>query len=145
MIEITPASVDQVIRGRGGRFISIGNDVNGIAKQLLEIDPRLRIRYSQEGEYFMIYLEGAAAHGRNHLVLTAQFLDGRVLERTREVCSGTYDPGADMDRREAEIDAKKDYELHEKLGDAGERLAHAVKTDLRKGRPGPIYIPPDLY
>jgi hypothetical protein len=145
MISIIPATVDQVIRGRGGKTIVIDNDVSGIAKQLLEIDSRLRVSYSFEGRYFMIYLEGAAAHGRNHLVLTAEVLDGRVIQRCREVCRSDYDVGADLTAREAQIDADKDYQFSQQVGELSEHLAHAIKSDLKKGRPGPIYIPPDVY
>jgi hypothetical protein len=93
----------------------------------------------------MVYLEGAAAHGRNHPVLTSQYLDQRVLDRTRQVCNDSYDPGADMTQREAEMDAKNDYDFGQKIGEVSQELAKAIRTDLKKGRPGPNYMSPDVY
>lgn len=145
MIEITPASLDQVTRGRGGRFIHIDNDVCGIAKQLQEIDSRAVLKYSEAGSYFLVTLRGAASHGRDHLVLTTSELDARTVERFRQVCSPSYSPGRDDEEHTTKIDRKLDKVFSEEVGEVSERLAHAVRSDLKKGRPGPVYIPPDVY
>ncbi len=145
MITITPATIDMVAKGRNGKVISITNDVCGIAQQLKEIDDRLELRYSEEGEYFAVVLLGAALHGRPHLVTTCQELHGGLVEHVRRLADPSYNTGQAGDTIDQQRDKEIDKEFTERVGDLSEKLAHAIKTDLKKGRPGPIYIPSSAY
>ncbi len=142
MIEITSATLAQVSQGRGSELILIEDDVHDVAKRLREIHDSLRLRYNKQGEYFVVYQDTGDGE---HLVTTAQECDARLVERVRRVVSPSYNYGAEMDKAEAQADAIKNQEFKEQVGEISERLAHAVRTDLRKAIPGPVYIPPDLY
>lgn len=145
MITITPASLDMVVAGRGGQRITIDNDVCGVAQQLREIDERMALQYSPEGNYFMVVLLGAAAHGRPHLVTTCQELHGGLVEHVRRLASPGYDAGQALETIDKDYDREVEHRFKEQVGEVSERLSHAIKSDLKKGRPGPTYIPPDAY
>jgi hypothetical protein len=127
-MEIRSASYNQVLKGRGGRMVLIDDDVCGIAAQLLEIDPSLRLRWSEAGEYFVVYQQ-IDEHTR-HLVTTAQELDGRLLQRVLKITHPDFDFAAEVDRIDAEADAAIEHRFHEGVGERGERLAHAVRKDM---------------
>lgn len=142
MTEIVPATLTQVVRGRGGSTILIEDDVCGVAQRLKEIDDSFRLRYNEQGEFFVVYqLTGDG----EKLVTTAQECDARLVERVRRVASDSYDYGAEVTKAEDEADRIKNEQFKEEVGEISERLAHAVREDLRKAIPGPVYIPPDLY
>lgn len=132
-MELEAASLSQIRMGKNGRVVEIDNDVLGIAKQLLEIHPSLRLRYSEAGEYFVVYqiLEG----GKQHMVTTALELDGRLLDRVREVASEGYDFLSEIERREAKVQADHDHRIREQIGEGGERLAHAIRADMGERKP----------
>ncbi len=144
-MRIEPATINQVITGRGGRKILVEDDVCGVAKQLKEIDDRLALEYNESGEYFMILLLGAGLGGRPHCVTTCQELHGGVVEHIRRLANGTYDVGAEGDQIDRQADANNDWQFRENVGEISEKLAHAIRTDLKKGHPGPVYLPPDVY
>lgn len=141
LCEVPAATLDQVVRGRGGPLVLIENDVGDVARQLQEIHESLRLRYNQQGQFFVVYqLTGDG----EKLVTTAQVLDARLVEHIRRLVHPSYDFGAEVDRLDAENDRRKDYEFDQKVGEIAEELAHAVRTDIRKSKPGPVYIPPDI-
>lgn len=125
-MEITPASLTQVFKGRGGRFITVDGEV---ARQLQAIDPELHLRYSHGGDYFVVYrVDGGT--GVEELVLTAQQCDLRIVNRVRTIAQPTYDYGAELDRIDAERNKQIDYEKAQEVGEIGERLAHAIRKDI---------------
>ena len=141
-VEITPASLDQVIRGRGGNLMSIDSDVGNVAIDLQKIDSNLKLKYNEHGGFFAVIREHE--DGSTDLVTTALELDQRIVERVRKVCDPTYDFNADVQRMENEGKKETEDAFAERVGDASERLAHAIRTDIRKARPGNTYIPPDI-
>lgn len=141
-IEITPATLDQVIKGRGGRLVQIEADVGNVAKDLQELDSTLRLKYNEAGEFYAVY--NIYADGSSHLVTTATECDQRLYRRVKQLYSNNYDYHAESERLESDGAKERDHEFKEKVGEASERLAHAIRTDLRRSRPGSTYIPPDI-
>lgn len=142
LTEIAPATLAQVVKGRGGNAVLIEDDVCDVAKRIKEINDSFRLRYNEQGEFFVVYqLTGDG----EKLVTTAQECDARLVERVRHVASDSYDYGAEMEKADAENDRVKNSQFGEEVGEISERLAHAVREDLRRAIPGPVYIPPDLY
>jgi hypothetical protein len=143
MIDISPVSLDQVQRGRGGRLVIIDNDVNGVAKDIQAIHPDFFLRFNEQGGYFVVLQDMGPAH-RPHVVTMAQECDQRLARRVQKVVHPSYDPGADMDRHHDERDRINNAENADKVGEVSEKLAWALREDIRKARPGPVYIPPDI-
>jgi hypothetical protein len=135
-MDIEPASLTQIARGRDGKVVAIDDDVSGIAQQLKEIDPQLRLRYSEAGEYFAVYCETPQ---ETYLVTTAQELDGRILQRIRKVASGRYDYVAELDALDARAERERDRAFSEQMGEAHQQLKHALQKDL--GSKPKIYVP----
>lgn len=125
-MEITPASITQVFKGRGGRFITVDGDV---ARELQKIDRELHLRYSHGGDYFVVYRVDPGT-GDEELVLTAQECDLRIVNRIREIAQPTYNFAAELDRIDAARNAQIDYEKGQEVGEIGERLAHAIRKDI---------------
>jgi|SRR5215831_14498255 len=142
-IEITPASLAHVTKGRGGSFVTIEDDVLDIAKQIQEVHPEFELQYNEEGEYFRVVQ--ATPGYRKHTVTTALEADTRLVNRLKALVA---DPEANRqsqvenDRR---VEANQDHRFSEAVGEASERLAFAIRSELKKGRPGNVYIPPDMY
>lgn len=143
MIDITPASLDQIVKGRGGQLIVIENDVCGVAADIKKIHPDLFLRYNPQGKYFAV-LQDMGPNHRPHVVTTSQECDQRLVRRVQKVCDPQYDGGAEMDRQHDETDRINNAKAHESVGEVSERLAWAIREDIRKSRPGPVYIPPDI-
>jgi hypothetical protein len=142
-MEIPAASIAQVQRLRDGRLVEIADDVCGTVKQLQEIDKSLRVRHSDVTGLFVLYQ--LLDSGEEHLVFTTPFLDQRVVDRFRKIAQPGYDYAAELDQIDRAADKPHDDRMRDKVEDAAERLAHAIRTDLKKARPGPVYVPPDLY
>jgi hypothetical protein len=138
-MEIRPATYAQIKRGRDGRMVAIDDDVAGIAAQLLEIDPSLRLRWSESGEYFVVYQDLGSTQ---HLVTTAQELDGRLLQRVLQVTHPDFDFAAEVDRVDAEADREAARRFSEGVGERGERLAHAIRKDM--GFTSRVVVPKDV-
>lgn len=147
MIDITPASLDQIVRGRGGNLIVIENDVNNVATDIRTIHPDLFLRYNDQGGYFVV-LQDLGPNHRPHVVTTAQECDQRLVRRVQAIVqgtiNGTYDYGAEIDKHHTETDRINNVQFAEHVGEVSEKLAWAIREDLRKSRPGPVYIPPDI-
>ena len=125
-MEIQPASFTQVLRARDGRMVVVDDDVLGVARQLREIDTSLRLRYSEAGNYWVVYQEieenGAK---RMHLVLTSRELTPAIVKRVQQIAHPSYNAADEADRLDREARKERERKLSEALGDAGERLHHA--------------------
>ena len=78
--EIEPASIEQIKAGRDGKMHLITQDAGGIAQRLQEIDERLHLRYSEVGQYYVVYArEHNQEAGSGYMVATYQELDGRIV------------------------------------------------------------------
>ncbi len=138
-MELRYASIDQVRKGKGGREVHIdaGSDVFDMVRQIKEIDPKLSVHWNDDGEYFEI--RELCADLKERLVLTSLELDQRLLEHLRKIGSPDWNVADEIDRHEAQREAKIDHATHERVGEIGEQMAHALRKDLQhKGR---IFLP----
>lgn len=131
-IEITPATLAQVHRTRNGHQIAIDDDVQGVARDLLAIDPSLRLHYDPHGEYYVVKQLVTERDGTvtEKLVTTALELDQRIVHRVRQIAHPSYDYAAELDRVDAAADRERDRRQAELVGPMAERLAHALRKDL---------------
>ena len=150
-MEIRPATVAQVSKGRSGKYVEIADDVQGISNGLHEIDPHIRLRFSEAGGYFVIYWSetGAAEEDNDpnnttYLIFTAQDLDHRIVKRMAEVYWKCRRPGYsfadELDKEQERQKKEKDHAFTEAMGDRYERLAHAMRRELGYDK-GRIYVP----
>lgn len=143
MIDIQPVGLDQVQRGRGGNLVIIDHDVNNVARDLKNIHPDFMLRYNEQGGYFVV-LQDMGPNHRPHVVTMAQECDQRLVRRVQRIVHPSYDPGAEMDRHHDERDRINNAKASEEFAEVSEKLAWAIREDIRKARPGPVYIPPDM-
>jgi hypothetical protein len=141
-MQIPAASISQVQRLRDGRLVEISDDVCNVVKDLQALDPNVRVRHSDATGLFVLYFD---KEGDEQLIFTSPFLDQRVVERFRQISEPGYDYAAELDRIDNAAEREHDARMKEKVEEASERLAHAIRTDLKKAEPGKLYVPPDLY
>jgi len=127
-------------------MILVEDDVGNVAADLREIDPGLRLRYSENGGFFVVYHYRRTGRGpddfREELVLTAYECDQRIVNRVREI---------DAQRRGAlkfseELTKAEDHRKRnslEAIKDKQREKAERVYHDLRKeaGVKTRIYVP----
>lgn len=129
-MEIKPATLTQITRARDGRMVLIDDDIGNVAHDLHEIDPGLRLRYSEAGRYFVVYWqEDGEEDGNGHLVLTAEECDQRIIQRVKEIMRESYDYVAELDKLEEQKQKDADYKLSQQVGEASERLAFALRKE----------------
>lgn len=140
-IEISPASVAQVHRTRVGGNIQIDDDVQGIAKELHEIDASLCLEFDPDEDLYIVYQAVAEPDGSTSEKLVTTWpldrngpLDKRLVHRIRQIASEGYDYVAELDRIDAEAKAREEYEFAERMGPAAEKLAWALLKDLGEGQ-----------
>lgn len=145
-MEITPASLPQITKGRRGRVVFVDNDAFDIAKRLREIDDSLRLAWNEFGEYFVVYqiLRGPNESEVEHLVTTwdpktSGAPDGRLVERVMKIAHPDYDFAAELERIDRAADKQRDHEFAEKIGPYSERLFQAMRKDL--GIKDSIFVP----
>lgn len=128
-MELQPARVDQLVNVRG-RWIGIEADVGGVVAQIVEIGHDrgidLSVRISEATGVFKVV---QTIDGEEQLVTSSTTLDGRLVQRIRQVTAPTYDLAAEAEKLEREKDADFWREQENKVGDAAERLAHAFRRD----------------
>lgn len=115
-------------------MVQIDDDVQGVANALHEIDPHIRLRYSEAGEYYVVYwLPDEWEEGDGYLIFTATELDHRIAHHMQEVYWRCQRPGysfaEEIDKQEDKRKADEDHEWDEKHGELHERLAHALQKD----------------
>jgi hypothetical protein len=135
-MELQAASLAQVRRGRDGRQITIDEDVLGVVKELKQIDPGLKVRWNEVGEYFVVY--EVLKDGTESLVTTTPTLDGRLVKHMRRLGSEDYDYVAEIERMDTDAERAKDRVFSERVGELGEQAAHALRQDLN---PGKVILP----
>jgi hypothetical protein len=137
-VQIENTSLACVQRGINGKLITIEDDVLDIARRLKAIHPSLHLYWNEQGEYFVIY--ELCEDGRERLVTTVKELDSRLIEHFEMLASESWDPVAEMDRMDDAAEAAKKDAFAERVGEIGERLHHALRSDygFNKDR---VYVP----
>lgn len=138
-MEIEPVRADlaQVTRGRDGRMVEIDPELHNIAADLKQINPHFRVRWSEAGEYFVIYYRPEGEElGSGYVITNVQELDQRVVTLLRKISwrmenDHSYSLADEIEANEAAADKAKDHEMSEKYGEMYERLAHAIRQDLQ--------------
>lgn len=138
-MEIRPASLAQMAKGRNGHMVEIQDDVQGVANSLAAIDPHIRLRFSEAGGYFVAYwLPDDGEEGDGYLITTAQDLDMRLVKRIEEVywrCrQRDYSYAGEIDKTEVKAQAQKDHEWAQKNGELVERLAYALREGTNRNQ-----------
>jgi hypothetical protein len=123
------ATLIQVRAGRGGRLIEIDADVMNICNRIREIDTSLGVDWNEDGNYFRVYqlVQG----GEKHVVTTTRELTPEVVEEVRRLADPNYDFAGELERLDDKADHDNQHAFHEKSGDVGERLYHAMRKDLQ--------------
>lgn len=140
-MEVRPANLAQITKGRKGQMVQVDDDVQGIANALAKIDHRIRLRYSELGEYWVIYYlpdHPDFEEGDGDLIFTATELDHRIVKHMEQVYWKCQQPGYSFaDEVEAAEEKKKkdaDDEFTESMGEMYERLGHALRQDTLRNK-----------
>jgi hypothetical protein len=143
-MDISPASALQVMDS--GDLIEISDDILGVARDLREIDPELKLRYSEDQDIWVVYQERrhpiTGELQMRQLVTTQRspLMPAALVERVRMVTNEGYDFVAEMERAEKKAKRDHEHELREARGPALERLAHAMQKDLGYDQ-GRVFVP----
>lgn len=131
------ASLAEVQAGRGAELVNVEDDVLDVVRRLKEIHPGLNVRWNPRQEYFTIY--ELCDDGRERLVTNVTELDPRLIAHFEMLASESWDAVAEMDRMDDKADAEKKHAFEERVGEIGERLHHALRSDYEvKDR---IFVP----
>lgn len=139
--------MEQIRLGRDGKMHLITEDAGGIAQRLREIDPRLHLRYSEKGQYYVVYArEEHEPEGTGYMVATYQTLDARVIKDIEQIKWLNEQPGysyADaLEEKNAQAEAKREYDFSQKIKENAEQLAWAIRKDL--GEQGRIIVDKEI-
>jgi hypothetical protein len=134
-MEIRPASLAQIQKGRDGQMLEIDDDVQGVANALNLIDHHIALRFSEVGNYFVAYWKPDGwEDGSGYVITTAQDLDHRIVKRVEDIYAKCKQPGYsfsdELEKNEAIAKAEQEHEAVEKNGPMLEQLAHAMRKDL---------------
>lgn len=128
-MEIRPATLDQIQKGRNGKKVVITNDVGDVAKKLKEVDPTLELHYNESAQYFVVIQR---VGNIEHLVTTALDLDDRIVERIKKITKPEYNYEEESIAIKKQADKDLEHRRKEQVGEIGERLAHAIRKDLNE-------------
>ncbi len=132
-MEIQPASIDQLKKGKDGKYVLIENDVGNVASDLQRISSDLKLRYSDIGDYYVVYREWMEGFElKQKLVTTSTECDQRLVKRVEFITSDHYNFAEEVDRMDREAEKAADKAFSEKVGEIGERLSHAIRKDSEK-------------
>jgi translation initiation factor 2 alpha subunit (eIF-2alpha) len=131
-VKIQPATITQLQKASTGRWVEIEADVGSVAQQLKEIAENigveLHLRYSEVTDVFKVVQ--VMPDGDEQLVTSAQEADQRLVDKVREVTSPRYDLAKEAEEAQHLKDRDFDQVQHDRIGDAAERLGHALRKDL---------------
>jgi hypothetical protein len=130
-MEIPAATLAQVTAAADGTMALVEDDVCNVARDLRQLHPDLRLRFSESAGHFAVYQQ-IEKQGRvqQHLVTTSQVCDQRLVKRVRMLLSPEYSFGDEVARVQAQRQRERKRAFVEKLGDPGERAFHALRKDL---------------
>lgn len=107
----------------------IEEDVGDIAKRLNEIDESLFLQWVERGEYFRVIQRTEG--GSEQIVTTVKELTPALVEHVRMLGSEDYDLAKEAERMDNEAKQANDRRFSEQIGEAGERMAHAIRKDIQ--------------
>jgi hypothetical protein len=122
-----------------GKFVTYGLDreVERVYRAIERDYPRLQCAFDNENKEHTI-LEHCK-DGRHRLVLARPacigFPEDIVRLQIERANSEKFDPLKEIDEAEKAVEKRRDERLHEAIGDAGEKLAHAFAQDGLTVRP----------
>jgi hypothetical protein len=119
-----------------GRYVTYGvsKDVERAYRNIERDYPRLRCAWDQENKEHMIVEH--CADGEHRLVLNSKhFMEDLIRSRLERANSLKFDPMDEIEQAERDVEAAHDKALHEAVGAAGEKLAHAFAADGLTVRP----------
>jgi hypothetical protein len=127
MVDITPASIDQVQAGIDGRTHVVTADVGGVAKQLRELDRSFVLRYHEHTDHYSVVQLTGDPDQPEHLVTTCQPVDGgvdpRLVDRIRQIMQPDYDVVAELQRNNDQV---RKTEADAAAQQRAEQLEHAA-------------------
>jgi hypothetical protein len=126
-VDIPSVPISTVKRTLRNKLVAITDDVQGIAAALAAIDPSLHLHYDP---HEAVYVVSQHRDGEERFVGAYPELDGRVLARVREITSERYSLADELEKSERAADKRHADAQRERLGDAGERLGHALRKDF---------------
>lgn len=143
-MQVEPAHVDQVRQATHGQMVLIDADVCGVAADLRDLDPGLKVRFAENANppFFAVYHESEDRR-TTQLVLTVKAhqtiagtwagLDQRVVDRLKEIDAqgrSGYDFAAEVEKQNKRAHEEHRARFRERAGEIGEQAAHAVRKDL---------------
>lgn len=141
---IKPATIEQVQAGADGKFHVIDNDAGGIVARLKRLDENLNLRFSEAGNYYVVYYQG---QNGPELVATYETLDARIAEDIERMDYAMKQPGYnfadELEKLEAEAKREEDYRQKEAMGESAQKLAHALRKDMGFDQ-GKIFVSKDI-
>lgn len=131
-MNIDPATLPQIQKGRRGTVVFIDHDSLDVAKRLREIHGSLRLAWNEFGQYFVVLQQ--FDDGTEHLVTTAQTADNRLVEKIRKIVHPSYNLADELDKLDAARNKKLDDQFSQKVKEKAEYIAHAIRKDLSAPR-----------
>lgn len=135
-MEIAPATLAQYTTAREGGLVEVSGDVQDVANGLAQIDPCIRLRFSEAAEIFCVYYKPET--GDEYLIFTAQELDQRIVKHMEELYARCNAPGysfaAEAEKAEGKAKREDDHAWREKHGEKMERLAWALRQDTNRNQ-----------
>lgn len=131
-MEIPNVPVDVIAKDRMGNKVLIEADVCNVVADLQRIDPALKVRWSEPGEYFVVYREVELGDGSTdqEFVLTSYELDQRIVKRVEKIGHSSYNYADELEKIEDKAKKDQDHQFDEQVGDIGQKLANAIRRDL---------------
>jgi hypothetical protein len=139
---LSPAKLDQILETRN-RHVVVDADSCALVRDLKEIDSSLNVRFVDGPQpFFAVYQDIKHPDGsyEQHMVTTAQAyptsfgtytgLDGRILDRVREITHSSYDFAKEAEKKRKEYMDTERRQKEDYLGQLGEQAAHALRKDL---------------
>lgn len=136
-IEPQKMSIKQLQAAQDGSWVDVDDDVNNVARDLKAIDPKIRLRWSESAEHFVIYYR---ERDRDTLITTTKELDQRVVTLVKKIGSDDYDYAAELEKADADAKAASKRLSDEILSEKAQELAFALRKD-RGFANSTIYVP----
>lgn len=142
LIDLQPprATLEQAQLALSNRLelVHVERDVWHVVETLQRIDPGLQMFFDKNQRVFVLFWKGMREKdGRAELV--EDFIGAyieldqrlvRLIERIDSHGRGRYDLTRELEKLEAEKDAEHAWDQAQRVGDAADRLRHAIRRDL---------------